>query len=54
LNVKQQVVNVSRNSSVQKAWLRGQNLQIHGVLYNLNNGILQDLGITINKIDHVP
>lgn len=50
LNVKQQVVNVSRIPAVQQAWIRGHNLHIHGVVYNIKDGILKDLGLTTSRL----
>ncbi|WP_213609292.1 carbonate dehydratase [Pseudoalteromonas sp.] len=43
LNVIEQVRNVSRTSIVQDAWLRGQDLTVHGWVYGLENGHLHDL-----------
>ena len=54
LNVKQQVYNVARIPIVQEAWRTGQELRIHGLIYNLMDGRLKDLGITLSKITHIP
>lgn len=54
LNVKQQVYNVARIPIVQQAWKDGQELRIHGLIYNLEDGLLKDLGLTLNKITHLP
>ncbi len=54
LNVKQQVYNIARVPVVQQAWKDGQELRIHGLVYNLHDGLLKDLGITISKIIHLP
>jgi carbonic anhydrase len=43
LNVLTQVQNVCRTSVVQDAWNRGQNLQVHGWIYGLSNGLITDL-----------
>lgn len=43
LNVKEQVMNVSNTTIVQKAWRRGAELTVHGWIYNIENGILRDL-----------
>lgn len=43
LNVKEQVTNVCNTPVVQKAWSKGQELSIHGWIYDINNGLLQDL-----------
>jgi carbonic anhydrase len=43
LNVIEQVNNVRNASIVQKAWSQGQELYIHGWIYNIENGLLKDL-----------
>ncbi len=43
LNVKEQVTNISNTTIVQDAWKSGRELTIHGWIYNIENGILQDL-----------
>ena len=53
LNVIEQVVNVSRTTIVQNAWHRGQALIVHGWIYGLQNGLLRDLGVTIDKAENV-
>ena len=47
LNVIEQVRNVCRTTVVQEAWDRGQDLSVHGWIYGLNNGLLRDLGVTV-------
>lgn len=49
LNVLQQVINTSKTDTVQKAWARGQELTLHGWIYNINDGILRDLGICVSS-----
>ena len=49
LNVIEQVVNVSRTTIVQTAWQRGQELVVHGWIYGLQDGLLRDLGISIDN-----
>jgi len=44
LNVVEQVSNVSSTTIVQNAWKRGEELFIHGWIYNIENGLLQNLG----------
>jgi|TARA_B100002003_G_scaffold248052_1_gene280948 carbonic anhydrase len=44
LNIKEQVKNVCRTTIVQNAWKSGQDLSVHGWIYNIENGILEDLG----------
>ena len=43
LNVIEQVVNVCQTSMVQDAWSRGRPLAVHGWIYGIANGLLQDL-----------
>lgn len=49
LNVKEQVVNVSNTTIVQDAWQQGQNLQVHGWVYDIHDGLLKDLNVTLDK-----
>jgi carbonic anhydrase len=46
LNVMRQVKNVASDVFVQEAWARGQKLRVHGWVYSIANGILQDLNVT--------
>lgn len=50
LNVKEQVKNVCDTSIVQKAWNEGQELAVHGWIYNIENGLLRDL-CTVEAVD---
>jgi len=43
LNVVEQVHNVRNTTVVQKAWKKGDELYLHGWIYNLENGILKDI-----------
>ena len=54
LNVLQQVDNVSRCNIVQNAWARGQELSIHGWVYDINDGILHKLRDPIDSIEQIP
>jgi carbonic anhydrase len=47
LNVMEQVVNVSQTTIVRDAWTRGQNLAVHGWVYDLSDGLLRDLGMCV-------
>jgi len=49
LNVIEQVVNVSRTTIVQSAWQRDQELVVHGWIYGLQDGLLRDLGISVDS-----
>jgi len=47
LNVQRQVRNVCHTTIVQNAWKRGQSLAVHGWIYGLKDGLVKDLGVTI-------
>jgi carbonic anhydrase len=50
LNVMEQVSNVVSTNIVQEAWDRGQDVAIHGWIYGINNGLLTDLDVTIDRL----
>jgi carbonic anhydrase len=45
LNVIEQAINVSRTSVIRKAWAKERRPEIHGWVYDLENGIIHDLEI---------
>ena len=47
LNVLEQVVNVSRTTVVGDAWARGQEVAVHGLIYDVRDGLLRDLGMSV-------
>ena len=47
LNVREQVLSVGQTTIVEDAWARGQKLEVHGWVYSLENGLLQDLKLTL-------
>ena len=49
LNVMEQVFNVGRTTIVQSAWERGQELVVHGWIYDLDDGLLRDLDVSIDS-----
>jgi len=51
INVKAQVKNVCRSPFVRKAWESGQTLSVHGWIYNLEDGLLNDLDLCISSND---
>ncbi len=51
LNVVEQVTNVARTTIVQNAWQRGQEIGVHGWIYGLEDGLLRDLGVSINNTE---
>jgi carbonic anhydrase len=54
LNVLQQVDNIARSNIVQNAWARGQELSIHGWIYDIRDGILHKLRKPIDALDQIP
>lgn len=54
LNVETSVANVCHTTIVQDAWSRGQNLSVHGWIYSLHDGLLQDLDMTIESPEQLP
>jgi carbonic anhydrase len=51
LNIKQQVLNLCKNPIVQKAWNRGNDLYIYGLLYDMKTGYLKDLNVFDNDLN---
>ena len=49
LNVIAQVLNVGSTTIVQNAWQRGQELVVHGWIYDLQDGLLRDLGVSLPR-----
>ena len=49
MNVVEQVLNVSQTTVVRDAWARGQSLDVHGWIYDLHDGLLRDLGVSVNS-----
>ena len=54
LNVLEQVTIVCQTDVVQDAWKRGQKLTIHGWIYGLKDGLMHDLGVTVDCLDDLP
>ena len=51
LNVIRQVRNVASDVFVQDAWARGQSLSVHGWVYSLANGLVNDLNVGISSLE---
>jgi carbonic anhydrase len=47
LNVQEQVFDLTKTSIIQNAWANGKFLQVHGLVYDIGNGILKDLNVTV-------
>jgi carbonic anhydrase len=54
LNVISQVYNVAQTTVVQEAWKRGQDLTVHGWIYSLKDGLLNDLQVHITGNGDLP
>lgn len=46
VNVQEQVHDLGKTSIVQNAWKRDQKLHLHGWVYDINDGLINDLGVT--------
>ncbi len=53
LNVLEQARNVCRTTIVTDAWQRRQTVVVHGWVYGLENGLLQDMRVTASNSDEV-
>ncbi len=53
LNVIEQVRNLSRTTIVRDAWLREQELTVHGWIYGLKDGQLRDLSCSASSPEEV-
>jgi carbonic anhydrase len=47
LNVFEQVQDLAKTSIIQEAWLKGQEVAIHGWVYGVHNGVIKDLKLTV-------
>jgi len=53
LNVIEQVKNVCSTTVVQGAWSNGADLSVHGLIYNLKDGVLKDLDVCFSSAQDV-
>jgi len=53
MNVIEQVGNVALSNVLQDAWARGQRVAVHGWCYGLKDGLVKDLGVTMQASDEV-
>jgi carbonic anhydrase len=49
LNVKEQVLDLAKTSIVQSAWDREQPLHLHGWVYDIKDGFIVDLDVTLRN-----
>jgi carbonic anhydrase len=50
VNVMEQVLDLGKTSIVQNAWKSDQNLHLHGWVYDIRDGIIKDLDVTITGV----
>ena len=50
LNVIRQVRNVASDVFVQDAWARGQDLSVHGWVYSLETGLVNDMDVSVDSL----
>lgn len=51
INTAEQVLNLAKTSIVQNAWAKGQELHVHGWVYGVGSGLVNDLGVSLNSND---
>jgi carbonic anhydrase len=49
INVAEQVYNLGNSTIMQNAWERGQNVEVHGFVYGIGDGKLNDLGVNCSS-----
>ena len=47
LNVVEQVLDLGKTSIVQTAWESGQTVHVHGWVYDIHDGLIKDLDVTL-------
>lgn len=53
INAREQVYNLAKTSIVQNAWANGQELYIHGWVYGVGTGLVNDLDVSLNSNDEL-
>ncbi len=53
MNVIEQVGNVAMSNVMQDAWGRGQKVAIHGWVYGVSDGLVKDLGVSMQGAQEV-
>jgi carbonic anhydrase len=53
LNVVEQVVNLCVSTVMVDAWAKGQKVRIHGWAFGVHDGLLQDLGASVDGTDAI-
>jgi len=52
VNVQEQVHDLGKTSIVQNAWKRNQPLHLHGWVYDIHDGLINDLGVNFTSEVH--
>ena len=52
--MKEQVRRASRINFVQQSWSEGKKVNIYGLVYSLETGLLKQVGTTIKGIKDIP
>lgn len=53
INIVEQVISVGETTIVRDAWLRGQDLRVHGWIYYITDGIYRDLRVTVKSLENL-
>jgi len=53
ISVRQQVKNLCQTTIVRNAWKRQQRLGVHGMIYDLKDGILRDLEVYVDGVNRI-
>jgi len=54
LSVMEQVFNLTKTSIIQNSWKQHQEPKIHGWVYQLDSGLIKDLGVLYNSSGKIP
>ncbi|CAI8159111.1 carbonate dehydratase [Pseudidiomarina mangrovi] len=49
LNVIEQVRNLAKTTIIQSAWDRGQEVNLHGWVYSIEDGLVRDMNVTVDS-----
>lgn len=49
LNVYEQVLDLAKTSIIQNAWENGQQIHLHGWVYDIKDGLIVDLNVTLKN-----
>ena len=47
LNIREQVYNLCKTSIIQSAWEKYKRPHVHGWVYDVANGLIKDLNLTV-------